>query len=107
MGKKVGSKKTGGRKSGTPNKVTNDLRQWIYKLLEDNKESFEDDLNDISPIERIKILCGLLNYALPKMQPEPPEEADIPKNMKNGIPIEEWIKEEFEKHNDEASTDKD
>jgi hypothetical protein len=63
-----GSKKTGGREKGTPNKVTTDLKLWINELLNDNREQFIRDLKLIDPKQRVMIFEKLLSYAVPKMQ---------------------------------------
>ncbi len=66
--KELGSTKTGGRKKGTPNKVTAETRQWIQKLIEDNKKTLENDLMNLEPQQRWNIIEKLLQYTLPKMQ---------------------------------------
>ena len=66
--KKKGQPKTGGRTSGTPNKVTTDLRQWVNDLLNKNQLQFEKDLKKLEPQQRVLIIEKMLSYALPKMQ---------------------------------------
>jgi len=68
MGRPKGTKKTGGRCIGTPNKVTMDLRSWIKMLIDENMPQLEADLQALEPKERWGIIEKLLNYALPKMQ---------------------------------------
>lgn len=58
----------GGRKKGTPNKITGDLKEWVSDLLNDNRRQFESDLRELLPVERVKILSGLFNYVMPKQQ---------------------------------------
>ena len=41
--------KTGGRKSGTLNKVTTDLRKRIDDFLNDNWDTLQDDFNQLEP----------------------------------------------------------
>ncbi len=60
--------KTGGRKKGTPNKVTSDLKAWINQFIQDNKETFEEDFHKIDPDRRVQVFEKLLSYAIPKMQ---------------------------------------
>ena len=60
--------KTGGRKPGTPNKVTVSMRVWIVGLINDNREKLEKDLDKLPPKDRWAIVERLLQYAIPKKQ---------------------------------------
>lgn len=57
-----------GRKPGTPNQVTGDLRQRIQKLLEGNFDKLEADIMGLEPKERINAFAKLLEFAVPKLQ---------------------------------------
>jgi hypothetical protein len=50
--------KRGGRKAGTPNKVTAEMREILQKVL---SESLEADIRSLTPAERLK----LLKYIIP------------------------------------------
>ena len=63
-----GRGRLGGRKKGTPNKTTSDLKQWLSGVLNDNRNQFEKDLRTLLPEDRIKVLSGLFNYVIPKQQ---------------------------------------
>jgi hypothetical protein len=67
-GRKSGTLKTGGRKKGTPNKITGDLRSWVNDVLNDNREQVIQDLRCVEPDKRLMFFEKLLNYAIPKMQ---------------------------------------
>ena len=60
-------KKYGGRKKGTPNKETAALRERVGKLLDDNWDKIEKDLEEVTGKERLDIYTKLLEYALPKL----------------------------------------
>lgn len=60
--------KTGGRSSGTPNKATTELKQWVKTLLESNQTQFEADLLAVEPKERLQIMTTLLKYSIPTIQ---------------------------------------
>jgi len=60
--------KTGGRKSGTPNKITKDLRERVNDFLSDNWDNLQDDFEQLEPKERVNFYEKLLQYGLPKMQ---------------------------------------
>ncbi len=68
MGRQKGTKKTGGRQKGTPNKVTKDLRGWVSDLIDSNREQIEKDLQELEPKERIQVFEKFLQYTLPKKQ---------------------------------------
>lgn len=70
MGRKAndGRGRLGGRKKGTPNKSTSDLKNWLSGVLNENRNQFEKDLKNLLPEERIKVLSGLFNYVIPKQQ---------------------------------------
>ena len=63
-----GRGRLGGRKKGTPNKSTADLKNWLSGVLNDNRNQFEKDLKNLLPEERIRVLSGLFNYVIPKQQ---------------------------------------
>lgn len=68
MARPKGTKKTGGRKKGTPNKVTESTRSWISRLIEENKTQIEEDLKALEPKERLQVLERFMQYTIPKMQ---------------------------------------
>ena len=68
MPKKGHTNNPKGRPKGTPNKVTGDLRQWLNKLVDDNRTTFEADLKELEPAQRLQILEKLMQYCTPKLQ---------------------------------------
>ena len=66
-GRKPGTPKTGGRKAGTPNKITGDMRTRIQDLLDDNWEKIQDDLQELDAEKRLAFLEKLLKYTLPTL----------------------------------------
>jgi putative NADPH-quinone reductase len=68
MSRQKGTPKTGGRAKGTPNKVTTDLRTWINDVLNNNRATFEADLQRLEPQQRVMIFEKMFSYAVPKMQ---------------------------------------
>ena len=57
-----------GRPRGAKNKATEDLREWLSKLISDNRATMEQDLQELLPQERLRFFLALMNYAVPKMQ---------------------------------------
>lgn len=68
MARPKGIEKTGGRKTGTPNKVTSELKTWIQELIDGNRKKFETDLKGLDPKDRLVILEKLMQYVVPKQQ---------------------------------------
>lgn len=63
-----GGAKTGGRKAGTPNKVTKETRELISKFVDAHWQDFEQDFKEIKDKEeRCKIILQLLPFIAPKM----------------------------------------
>ena len=60
--------KTGGRKAGTPNKVTSDLRGRIEQLVNDQFDSIKADLEALDPKDRIAAYQRFIEYVLPKQR---------------------------------------
>ncbi len=67
VGRPKGTKKTGGRKKGTPNKTTSTVRSWLNNLIDSNREQIEKDLKELEPKERLQMLEKFLQYTTPKM----------------------------------------
>lgn len=58
--------KTGGRKKGTPNKVTKQTREWLGVMLKRNRRIFEKRLKNCEDAEYCRIFAQLLPYVVPK-----------------------------------------
>ena len=59
-------KKFGGRKKGTPNKLTAEVKEKIKQLLDGAIDSI--DLNECTTAERIRLIEIGLGYTLPTMK---------------------------------------
>ena len=57
-----------GRPKGSLNKTSLKLRETISAFLEGNFELIVRDFESLTPKDRIKFYCDLLNYGLPKLQ---------------------------------------
>ncbi len=69
MGLKKGTTNNpAGRKKGTPNKLTADLRQRINEVLENNWQNIEADIKALEPKDRLMFIEKLLKYTLPTLQ---------------------------------------
>jgi len=64
-------RKTGGRKAGTPNKLTREMREVLKSILEKEIEKLPELLASLKPERRAEIICRLLPFVLPqKMETE-------------------------------------
>lgn len=81
-GRQKGTKKTGGRQKGSPNKVTSAVKECISKVLTDytNSDTFVKDFAELEPKERLMIAEKLMNYVVPKMQSVAVEDVNKDKN---------------------------
>ena len=68
-----GKEKTGGRKPGSTNLLTKDLRGRVLDIVESNLEGLEDTLKQMEPRDKIAVLLKLMEFVLPKGKeiPEP------------------------------------
>lgn len=57
-----------GRKVGSKNTATTELKQWVKTLLESNQTQFEADLLAVEAKERLQIMTALLKYSIPTLQ---------------------------------------
>jgi hypothetical protein len=60
--------KTGGRIKGTPNKVTNEIKEMFKEIVEGNLSKIENDLLELTPKERIDAIIKLSEFVIPKLQ---------------------------------------
>lgn len=57
-----------GRPKGSPNKTTQSVREWLTRLIDDNREQIRKDLAALEPKERLQVLEKFMQYTVPKMQ---------------------------------------
>jgi hypothetical protein len=60
-----GQIKRGGRKKGTPNKVTTEIRSKIEDILHEQTDTIKEDLMKLSPKDRVRAYTELLKYVIP------------------------------------------
>ena len=62
-----GKGRQGGRKKGTPNKLTREKREAISQFINDNWKEFEDAYKELDPEKKCSVMLGLLPFAVPKL----------------------------------------
>ena len=62
--------KTGGREKGTPNKLTTAIRETLIDVLQGyTSETLLEDLNALTPVQRLKAITDLYKLSLPPIKP--------------------------------------
>jgi len=57
-----------GRKAGTPNKATTEIKEAFQMLLEDNLPTLKRDISSLEPKQRVKFMLDLATFIIPKMK---------------------------------------
>jgi len=58
--------KTGGRKPGSVNKTTSEMKEWVNGLVSKNQKQIVKDLKLLEPKDRVMLFERLLQYVIPK-----------------------------------------
>ena len=89
-------KKTGGRKKGTPNKVTAFSKSIIQDIIDKytSSDKFTEDFGRLDPKDRIEVIIKLTGFVLPK-----PQSVDVNMNTETKKTIEDKLRE-LSKEND-------
>ena len=67
--------KTGGRKKGTPNKISSQVKEKLTQVIDETIDSL--DISLMRPSEKIKLIQIGLQYIIPKSQIEEQEEQNF------------------------------
>lgn len=89
-----GRKKTGGKKQGTENKATKDIKEAYRMLIENNLDNLTDWLNQIAkkdPAKAVYILVDLSEFVIPKLARQE-HTGDKGKPIEISITPIEWVK---------------
>jgi len=57
------------RPHGSRNKISEGIREKVSELLTKNLERIEQDIEGLSPFQRMRILLELMAYCLPRYAP--------------------------------------
>jgi hypothetical protein len=63
-----GTINTSGRPPGTPNKTTTEIREHFQTLISNNLDLLDNDLKDLKPIERLKMIIELSKFVIPVLK---------------------------------------
>ena len=84
--------KTGGRTKGTPNKTTSEIREHFQNLIAENLEQLKDDLKELEPMQRLKIIIELSKFVVPTLKATDLSLSDNQEEKFNQIVITRIIK---------------
>jgi len=80
--------KTGGRQSGTPNRVSADLRQALKQLAEGNADRVQEWLDRVAetdPAEALRLWLALLRFVTPTLQAAAIADLTWPKSVQEQL----------------------
>ena len=63
-----GREKTGGRKSGSINRTSADIKSKIAALIDDQFDTIQADLETLEPKDRVTAYLKFMEYVLPKQR---------------------------------------
>ena len=73
MARAKGTPKTGGRKKGSTNKTTADLKAWGLEFLNKHTKTFDDAFAKLEPEKQLEVLVSLLPKLMPYYIPKQTE----------------------------------
>ena len=56
------------RPQGSSNRITSEIREKIQIILENEFDTIEDTLNQLTPKERMEVVLRLLKFAIPQLK---------------------------------------
>ncbi|MDR0793929.1 MAG: hypothetical protein LBE82_11520 [Chitinophagaceae bacterium] len=65
MSRKMGTKKTGGRAMGTPNKTTKELKDFFQGFISKNVETMQSVFDKLEPRDKLLIIEKFTKFILP------------------------------------------
>ena len=65
-GRNKGCKKSGGRKKGTPNKISSEARQYLGLLFTKGMKSFSTYLNELNGKEKLQFYMQVAGFIISK-----------------------------------------
>jgi hypothetical protein len=66
--KKGHSGNPSGKPKGAINKTTKEIRETITLIVSNNIDTIQNDLDELSPRDRVKVLVDLIQYITPKLK---------------------------------------
>jgi hypothetical protein len=76
MGFKKGNQYGSGRPKGSQNRTTAQIKEYLCYIADHIESDIIGDLDVLSPAERVKTYLTIIEYLLPKLARQAPEQAD-------------------------------
>jgi hypothetical protein len=57
-----------GKSKGSINKTTKEIRETINRIVSNNIDAIQNDLDELSPRDRVKVIVDLIQYITPKLK---------------------------------------
>jgi len=91
MGFEPGRQKTGGRKPGTPNRKTSEIRETLHSIMDAEIQNLPVLLKALEPAKRIEAIIRLMPYIMSRIQAETDgtqnHDPDKPPSWLDGSPL--------------------
>jgi hypothetical protein len=87
-----GNKLSSGRPAGSPNKTTTRTKEFISNISAELETTILDDLQELQPLDRVKIWLSLQEYLIPKLTRQQIESADNDINITISHPQPDYSK---------------
>lgn len=68
MPRAKGTTKTGGRKKGTKNKTSAELKEWLLQFVSKNTEMLDKSFKDLDKETQWAILIKMMSFVVPKKE---------------------------------------
>jgi len=68
--------KTGGRETGTPNRLTRELRNVLKEVIAKELTIIPETLEKLEPKDRLEMVLKLIPYVLPKVEAVSPTDGE-------------------------------
>ena len=88
----TGNKYGTGRPAGSPNKTTTKTKEYLLAISAELENTLLDDLQELHPLDRVKIWLSLQEYLLPKLSRQQTENSDNDINITISHPQPDYSK---------------
>ena len=82
--------KLGGRKKGSVNKATKEIREMFVKLVNDNLGQLDNDIKQMEPKQRFDAIIQLAKYILPTLKAVEVDLNDKPRSVVS-MPVKQFF----------------
>lgn len=79
----------GGRKSGSKNLNTEQVREYYNMLIKDRYDQLADDLDQLKPKDRWEVILRLSQFVLPKLQQVEYADVTTPEHIRDLMNMDE------------------